>query len=651
MSGLTGAINIALTGIDAFEQAIGTVSQNVANQTTPGYAVETAALSTIANPNGNPAGLGVQSQVTRAADGFATTVLRSVNTSNAAASTSAASLAAISDALMNNGDVQPQINQFFEDISTLSSDATSTAQRQTVLSDAQSVVGAFQSAAGAIATAQAGSVTALQSNVSQTNGLLSQLATINQGLQASPNDPSLLDQQEAALSSLSSLLPVTVVPDGGSGQILVATGGTMLLNQAGAQSLTLQAGTGEEAPSITVGPMAIPLAVTGSGGAIGGAMESWQAGASALQNLNGLAAIFASTVNTAQAQGLTPNGAEGSDLFSVPAPTVAAASGNAGDASLSAQITDAASLPVDGGPFTLSYNSAAGWTAVDQASQQSYSLGQGSSLSFAGMTVAISGTAADGDSFTLNPAPGAAAAIALTASSTSAIAAADPYVATPGALQPDGSILNDNAGTIAAGSSNVTDTPPAGSAVVPPADFGQSLQIAFTSPTAFTITSTANPSTVIAAGTLSGTDATATIALAYPGSGAAAGTYWQIPISGEPAAGDVMSLTPGSSGDGTNATRMQGLWTEAGTTASGSLEGAFLGLSTSLGANAQQASDLATATAAQVTTATTNLQTVAGVDTNQQAVLLSQYEQAYQSAAKVIAAATDMFQSLLDAVS
>ena len=101
---------------------------------------------------------------------------------------------------------------------------------------------------------------------------------------------------------------------------------------------------------------------------------------------------------------------------------------------------------------------------------------------------------------------------------------------------------------------------------------------------------------------------------------------------------------------GSNATRMAAQWTAAGTTAAGTMQQAVVGFGTSLGANAQAAQQLSTAAAGQVTTATANLQTVAGVNTDQQAVTLTNYQQAYQAAAQAISAAHTMFESLLTAV-
>ena len=660
MSGLTGAMNTALTGLQAFEAGIGTVSENLTNQTTAGYAVENVNIVTAQDVPGQ-AGSGVQApQIVRAADGFAAGLLRTVNSAAQAASVQASALTSISNALQNNGDVQSPINQFFQDASALAANPTSAGAQQTVLSDAQSVANAFQNAAGSIANSMTGANTALQQNVSAANNLLGQLAVINKGLVAAPNDPSLLNQQEAALNSLSQLLPVNVIPQDG-GQVLVATGGTVLLDQSGAQSLALAQGMGATPPTLTVGSDAIPLAPNETDGSVGANLQAWQAGGQAMQGLNTLATIVAGTVNTAQAEGLTPTGQQGKALFSVPAPSVTPGSGNTGTATLTAQVTTPSQLPTDGGPFLLS-NTASGWTATDQATNTAYPVTTASppatTLAFAGMTVNVGGGApANGDTFTINPAPGAAAGISVATANPEDIAAADPYVATPGALQSDGSISDTaNAGNTVIGNDTVTSTPTSGAAVVPANYFGQSLQLTFTSttgsssPDGFTV-ETAGPPPAALSPAVSGqlTNGSGNIAIAYP-VGAASGQYWQLPLSGTPATGDVVTIQPGGASSGSNAARMASLWTTSGTSTAGTLQQAVVGFGTKLGAKAQQAQQVAASTASQVTSATTNLQSISGVSTDQQAVLLTNYSQAYQAAAQVISTAHSMFESLLQAV-
>ena len=640
MSGIANAINTALSGLQLFEAGITTVSNNLANATTNGYAAETVNATTAVGAPGKP-GTGVQAaQISRAATGFAAAQLRNANAANAAASAQSTALTNISNALTNNGNIQTAINQFFQDISGLAANPTSSAQRQTVLADAQTVTSSFRSAAGVINDSITGASTTLTQSVTSANNLLSQLATINKSLVQAPNQPSLLDQQQAALNSLSQLLPVSVLPQE-NGSVIVTTGGTVLLDQSGAQALKAAANP----PAITAGNNATPASLGNADGAIGGAIGTIQSGTAALQSLGTLGVIFATQVNTAQAEGLTPAGTPGQALFNVPGPSVAAAPGNTGTAGITAQIANAAALPTDGGPFTLAYNGTS-WTATNQVSHQNYAV-TGTPPGFAGIALAFSGTPAAGDSFTLNPAPNAATGIAVTAVAPGDIAAADPYVGTPGTLQSNGATANTNAGTINTGADSVTATPASGAAVVPASYYGQNLQLNFTSATAYTVSTAAAPGTAIASGTLGANGGN--IAIAYP-AGAAAGQFWQLPISGAPVAGDVLSLTPGGASSGSNAQRLASLWTTPGTSTAGTLEQAVIGLSTGLGANAQAAQQLASATAGQVTTTTNNLQAVAGVSTDQQAVTLTTYQQAYQAAAQAISAAHTMFESLLTSV-
>ncbi|MBU6396815.1 MAG: flagellar biosynthesis protein FlgK [Rhodospirillales bacterium] len=644
MSGITNAMSTALSGLELFQTGISTVSNNLANITTSGYSAETVNAQTQAGATGQP-GAGVQpAQITRAASGFAAAQLRNANAAGAAASSQSTALTALSNALTNNGDVQTTLNQFFQDISTLASNPASTAQRQTVFSDAQSIISSFQSAAASITGTLSGAQETLSTGVTSANTLLGQLATINAGLQQSPNSPSLLDQQQAALNSLSQYLPVNAITQG-NGSVIVTTGGTVLLDQSGAQALAV-ATTSSGTLRVTAGNNQTPVTLTEADGSLGAALGNIVAGNQATQSLGTLAAIFATQVNTAQAQGLNASGAIGQPLFSVPAPSVTPGAGNTGSAVITASIANAAALPTDGGPFTLTYSSATGWSAADQATGQSYSI-TGTPPSFAGLALGITGTPANGDSFVLNPAPSAATGLSIAATSASQIAAADPYVATPGTLQANGSVQNNNAGSITAGTDSVATTPATGAAVIPASYYGQNLQINFTSATAYTVSTTASPGTAIASGTLSGGNGE--IAIAYP-AGAASGQYWQLPISGTPVAGDTLTLTPGGSASGSNAQRLAALWTSPGTTTAGTLEQSVVGLSTSLGANAAAAQQLASATAAQVTTATSNLSTVAGVNSDQQAIALTNYEQAYQAAAQVISTAHTMFESLLTSI-
>lgn len=643
MSGINSAMNNALSGLEAFEAGISTVSNNIANANAPGYAVESTNIQTAVSSPGQ-FGAGVEpAQVSRAASGFAAAQLRTANTANSAASELATSLTSISNSLTNNGNVQNSINQFFSDISSLSANPSSPALRQTVLSDGQSISSSFQSASTNINTTIAGAQEGLSTGVTAVNNLLSQLGSINQSLTRTPNNSSLLDEQQAALNSLSNYMPVNALPQGG-GTIVVASGGTVLLDQSGVQGLATETNSTGKTVIVT-GTNRTPLNLSESDGSLGGMLGTLTAGTQALQSLSTLAAVFSTQVNQSQAQGLDMSGKQGGSLFQVPSPTVTPSSANTGNAQITATISNSANLPSDGGPFTLSYNNNQ-WNAVDQTTNQNYSV-SGVPPEFAGLALAVSGTVQNGDSFTVNPAPNAASGISLSAISANQIAAADPYVATLGTVGADGSVQNTNAGTITFGADSVVNTPAGSAAQVPGTDFGKNLVITFSSSTAYTITSPSD-STLNIQGSL--TNNNGVISVAYPAGTNAGGQQWQLPISGTPAAGDRVTLEPGGQSSGSNAQRMAALWTAPNTTSSGTLQQSAIGLSTGLGANATAATQLAADTTSQVSSATSNLSTVAGVNSDQQAVILSNYEQAYQAAAQVISTAHSMFESLINAV-
>ncbi len=645
MSGINSAISTALTGLEAYEEGINTVSNNLANATTSGYSVESLNSSEIAGTQGQP-GDGVDTTVVRAVSSFAASQLRAANSQSGAASALSTQLTNISNSLTNNGDVETAMNTFFNDFSNLASNPGSAAEGATVLSDGQAVVSSFQSASASVSAVSSSALSSLTNNVQSANSYLQQLATINKSLIASPNNSSLLDEQQNVMNSLSSLISFSTITQA-NGSVMLNTNGTVLLDQGGAATISVNQASDTSTPVLTVSNDSLPMTVDSTDGSIGGAIASWKSAQTASQNLDNLATIFSSTINTAQAQGLTSLGVSGGNMFSVPNSTVVASPSNSGTASIGVSGIDQTQLPPSGGPYTLTYGSS-GWSATDTQSGSKYTI-SGTPPSFAGIALNISGSPNVGDSFTLNTSPGAATDISLTISNPENIAAADPYVGTAGTLQSDGSIKDLNAGTITTGKDVVTTTPSSNAGVVPSSYYGQDLQITFTSPTSYNITTAADPNTVISSGSFSSTGG-GNLAVAYPSTGASSGQYWEISLSGSPAAGDTMTFEPGGSSSGSNASRIASLWSDTSTTTSGSLQSTVASLSSSLGANSQAAQNEATATGDQVTSATTNLQTVSGVNTDSQAVDLTDYEQAYQAAAKAISAANSMFQSLLSAV-
>ena len=96
-------------------------------------------------------------------------------------------------------------------------------------------------------------------------------------------------------------------------------------------------------------------------------------------------------------------------------------------------------------------------------------------------------------------------------------------------------------------------------------------------------------------------------------------------------------------------TAMAGLATQT-LLAGQTLGSAYATLVTTLGSRGQEAQVAAQAAQAVLSRAQTTQQSISGVNLDQEAADLVSYQQAYQAAAQVIAAAQTLFSSLLTAV-
>jgi flagellar hook-associated protein 1 FlgK len=119
--------------------------------------------------------------------------------------------------------------------------------------------------------------------------------------------------------------------------------------------------------------------------------------------------------------------------------------------------------------------------------------------------------------------------------------------------------------------------------------------------------------------------------------------------AGTAAAGDSFSLTPGGPGSNGNIVALGDLANQnllAGQT----FDNYYSGLVANIGSRGEAAQVAAQATQAVLTQTQATQQSVSGVNLDQQAADLVNYQQAYQAAAKAIATAQTLFQSLLAAV-
>jgi flagellar hook-associated protein 1 FlgK len=654
MAGLTQAIDIAASGLAAATAGMETVSNNTANVNTPGYDTEAISQAALAQ-SGDPGGSGTEvTSVRRAFDQFAFQQVVAASSANGASQTlqqSSAALAALFPVASGGaGGLGAAVSGFFAAANTLAQNPTSVPDREALLSGAQSLAGAFHSVGSQLASSLTSLNGQLSDSVQQINTLAQQIAALNQSIAQQPPGAAsnaLLDQRDQLVQQLGQQLGVTVLSGANGALDVYTSSGAALVDGTNASQLSVVSdGYGDGAVAIAYAPTGQDLTNSLAGGVLGGLLASRAQIADTQDTVGALAAGLAAAVNTTQSLGLDRNGRLGQPLFSLAGPTVYAAAANHGSGTLSASLTDPAQFVP--GDFILT-RIAGGFEATNTDTGQTTALGNGPTLNLDGMTIAVSGSVAVGDSFKLEPTAAAAETLAVAAADPSAIAAAAAYVVTAGAANGSGAVTDNNRGNVTATVAGPVagNAVPPGAVSVPASVFGQTLSIVFTSAADFEVRTSAG--SVVASGSVSPT-AGAQIAIAFPSPPAPNGEMESVSLSaGTAAAGDTFTLTPGGVGSNGNIAALAGLATQK--LVSGQTVGdAYAALVTAVGNKGQEARIAATAAQGVLTRAQQAQQSISGVNLDEEATHLIAYQQAYQAAAQVVATTQTLFQSLLTAV-
>ncbi len=233
------ALWTATAGLKATQAAINVVSQNVANSGTAGYVRRT--LDTVATGAGNS---GVATgTVTRSFDTAALRQLR-LETAGAAYTATRADITGQLDKLYGTPGsataLDGTLNTFTESLQELSASPSSAAARTTVLSNASALAGQINDAAGSVQNLRTGIESQLGTDTTAANSLLQNIATLNSKIQGAGDDTTradLQDQRDQAINNLASYMDVSTV-DQRDGTVTVLTGsGVTLVDRGSAASL------------------------------------------------------------------------------------------------------------------------------------------------------------------------------------------------------------------------------------------------------------------------------------------------------------------------------------------------------------------------------------------------------------------------------
>ncbi len=129
---------------------------------------------------------------------------------------------------------------------------------------------------------------------------------------------------------------------------------------------------------------------------------------------------------------------------------------------------------------------------------------------------------------------------------------------------------------------------------------------------------------------------------------------WQVQIAGTAATGDAFTVQSNASGTGDNRNALasansQTLGVLAGGTVS--VNAAVSAMITGIGGQAQQVNNAQTAQAAVNAQALQSVQSVSGVNLNEEAANLLQWQQSFQASAQALTIGNTMFTNLMSALS
>jgi len=627
-------LSTSVSGLLAFQQALDVTSNNIANASTPGYSVETANLTELPGQAtaGGYVGSGVTVDgITRSYSELLAQQVRGSQASYSSLNTLATQATQVDNLLSaSSTGITSGLQSFVNALQTVSGSPSSSAARQALLSQAQAL--AQQLTGYDAQISQYGSTLEQQisGDVTQVNTLASGIASLNTqiandlaGTGQAPNQ--LMDQRDNLIDQLSQYVSVNTAsePNGmldvyvGTGQAVV-TGGTAqqlstLPNQYNASELDI---------GITSGGGTADVTSEITGGELGGLIASRTQVLDPAQNALGqISVALATIVNQQQAAGMDQTGAAGQPMFTVGGVQTLASSANTGNATLTVTRTSLSALTSD--DYTLRYSGAA-WQLQDATTGQAVALsGAGTSASpfqAAGISIIVNGAPAAGDSFLVQPTAAATAGLAVAFTDPSQIAAASLAQTGVGAA-------NTGTGTISA-------------ATVDPASWvPDTYTLTFTAANQYQVTSSAG--TVVATGTYS-----AGAPISFEGA--------QVSVNGAPASGDsftVRASTAADAGDNSNANALISAL-GAGSLGGGttSLSGAANNLIARIGIITQQAQSNAAAQQSVNQDATTARSNISGVNLDDQAAKMLQYQQAYQAMAQVIQTSGQMFTSLITAI-
>lgn len=621
-------LNIGLSALLAQQRSLTTTANNIANASTPGYTRQRVELmSRPTERMGNSfIGTGVDITLTRRmSDELLAGQMRSAAGGFHRADALHSLASSLDDLLAGTETgLTATMTAFTNALQNVANDPSATSSREALLSEARNLVARLDALDQRMTTIAGEVRTRMTSTAERISSLGSDIAEINRQLiaagTATGRQPpaELLDQRDQLLEQLSELVQVTATEQrDGTTSVFIGTGQVLVLGGNSAQVMVTPGNADPSQPQIVVRGIGPDVNVTPfiTGGELGGIMDfNREMLAPARSELGRIAVGIVSTVNAVHRNGMDAEGQLGGDFFAIGAPATFPAALNTGTGSVAVTISDPSALEptsyqltFDGTSYTLQRTDNGAVVPTT---------GTGTVLDplvANGISIVMSGSPAASDQFYLKPLEHVGGTVSLLITRPADVAAAAP-TRTRSAL--------GNTGTAAISAGRVVD--------VGHAALLTTSTIEFTSATTYSING---------AGSFTYT----------PGESIDVnGT--RVEITGAPAAGDefVIESNVGGTGDNRNVQAMIERFHGSVFNGDVSLSDAAAGLLTNVGARTAEAGNQRNVQELVLQQTRDRLESVRGVNLDEEAADMLRFEQLYQAAARIMQVSESLFATLLN---
>ncbi|MDP1690423.1 MAG: flagellar hook-associated protein FlgK [Burkholderiaceae bacterium] len=640
--GTGNLMSIGMRAMAANFAALQTTGHNIANASVEGYSRQQVELQTASGQFTGAGffGKGVDvAAVTRSHDEFLTREAAAAKSQSAGDQARFEQLSRLEQVFppgeQGLGYAAGQLLNAMVDLASRPQDSST---REVVLARAQDVASRFAAAGAQLDSLQNGVTQDLQNGIAAVNQLTGRIADVNEqiarlaGVGQPAND--LLDQREKLVSDLSAYVQVTTIPasDGTLG-IFMAGGQRLVLGKEALQlvSMTDAFDASRQAVGIVDNGVtrALPQELVGTG-SLGGLLRFQNEDlASARNQLGQMATALATRLNQQQALGLdlrTPPG-RGAPLFALGAPRALPATTNGRDlagnflASVTMTVTDASQLQPSEYELRSDPASAGRYLLTRRSDGLQRSIASGDTVDGLTVTVGVPAPAA-GDRFLLQAVTRGANGLRRVLADPRGLAAASPLEAVRDVA---------NTGTATVGALAVVN------ASVNPQ---HTASIAFTNASgAYTWALRDRTSNaLVASGTGTWT----------PGAPITLNGF-ELRLDGVPAAGDSFTVAKTAYPEASNGNALALVALRDERMVSGqNITDAYASVMAGVGVRVQGARTSAEISQAVAGGAEERRNSRAGVNLDEEAARLMQFQQSYQAAAKVLQVAQSLFQTLLE---